>query len=120
MTTPRTNDGMAYLAFDYAQLKAKVEKLETKIAELEKNLEEECGYLDDTLPPGKWCCYYHLSKKLKAVADGMEEALKKVRSFVSREVNSGAAPWYVEECAERRYLLDVAIKSYQEFKEKES
>ena len=42
-----------------------------------------------------------------------EEALKKGRSFASKELNSGAAPWYADECAKVRYILNVALGEIQ-------
>lgn len=54
--------------------------------------------------------------KLSSLTDELAGALKRIRSFVTKEVNSGAAPWYVEECAKRRYLLDEALTKYTSWK----
>ena len=58
------------------------------------------------------CCDYEKEiASLRTALKEAGEALKKIRSFVSREFNSGAAPWYVQECAERRYMLDMVLSS---------
>src|SRR3990167_4469978 len=51
------------------------------------------------------------NKALEAHLSVVVEALKKARSYASRQVNSGAAPWYVDEMAKLRYQLDEALSS---------
>jgi hypothetical protein len=50
--------------------------------------------------------------KLKSALAVGVEALKKSRSFISKEgVNSGAAPWYVDKCAKLRFQCDEALST---------
>lgn len=53
---------------------------------------------------------------LQALLDKAEIAIKSFRSHATKEVNSGAATWYVDEMAKLRYNFDTILTEISTFR----